>query len=76
MMRNLAILTAAANKAEHGPNTVDKRTFPKCAVCRRACSQMPDGTYQAHCWKHATQEEYRAHQAAWKPIWDAEAAQP
>jgi len=75
-MRNLAILTHAANKIENGPNTVDRRKFPKCADCRRVCQQMPDGTYQAHCWKHATQEERQARNAAWQPIWDVENMEP
>ena len=74
-MRNLAILTNAAIAAEHGANTVDRRTFPRCAECRRACQQMPDGTFQAHCWKHTTREEYEIHKAAWQPIWDMEEAQ-
>lgn len=69
-MRNLARLTHAAIRAEHGP--APKTKAPRCAECRRVCQQMPDGTYQAHCWKHATRAEYQAHQAAWKPIWDAE----
>jgi hypothetical protein len=72
-MRNLARLTAAANRIEHGPAPA-KRTGPKCAECRRVCQQMPDGTYQPRCWKHQTPDEWQAYKQAWQPIWKQQEA--
>ena len=74
-MRNLARLTYAAIRAENGPAPA-KVKAPHCTECRRACQQLPNGTYQAHCWKHNTPQEWQEYKAAWKPIWDAESQPP
>ncbi len=65
-MRNLARLTAAANRIENGPNTTDRRNAPKCAECGCACELLGNGTYLAHCWKHTTPEEWDAYKRSWE----------
>lgn len=66
-MKNLARLTNAANRLEHGLKSIDRRKLQTCAEagCRRRVEALSNGGHIEHCYEHATDEERECYHGSW-----------